>query len=436
MGITWDLFVNQEGLSFSKAIQRIEIVSKIMAPFILFSLLIITAFEGYIAPHVSHTSTSSSTTSTVPPAPTTSIGVPTRKPTTISNGGTTGAGDTTGTGDDPPSTIGGATGTGADPLDMCYVQTKGLEAFHTYYNETFQKDTLNVDHCYESLHTCNQWVDQCRAGQAPTNGGNTPHHRAVDRALEVRHSLEDISEYDFELQECQHELSVLWMKSRMCYHQVAIERTEFYPCHQQVMACIDYYEECVDALSATTNSAPPTHPPASTGAPTHPPAPITTDDGSVDCTDCCEVSGQGYNCRNCPGWSFSCQSLFCVKYGICDSCGCNPPPAPTTQPPAPATTENPACSDCTGCYFASHHGMHGCHAYDGVMMVDPEQCIRNGGLDCSAAPTQPPAPASTDDGSVDCQDCCTGTGFSVSCRNCPGYSGGQCNSWGCMNNGA
>lgn len=226
---------------------------------------------------------------------------------------------------------------------MCYAQFNDLEAFHTYCNATVQKDTLNVDHCYESLHMCNQWVDQCRA----TNGGHTPHHRAVDRALEVRQSLEDISEYDFELQECQHELSVLWMKSRMCYHQVAVERTEFYPCHQQVMACIDYYEECLDALSATTNSAPPTHPPAPTGAPTHPPAPMTTDGGSVDCQDCCTGTGSSVSCRSCPGYSGSCFSWGCVNNGKCDNCGCNanPETAPPTQPPAPATTTEEPCVD-------------------------------------------------------------------------------------------
>ena len=33
------------------------------------------------------------------------------------------------------------------------------------------------------------------------------------------------------------------------------------------------HNDFLTALSATTNSAPPTHPPAPTGAPTHPPAP-------------------------------------------------------------------------------------------------------------------------------------------------------------------
>jgi hypothetical protein len=205
-------------------------------------LLIITTFDGYLAaPRIS------APPGTAPP-------------------GTAGTGGPTGTG--------GTTGTGGDPLEMCYGQLNELHGFHTYCNETVQKDTLNVDHCYESLHMCNQWLDECKR-QFPTmppHGGNTPHHHAVNRALG------DISEYDFQLEECHHELSVLWMNSRMCYHQVAIERSEFYPCHQQVMACMDSYEGCLDELSAThppTNSPPPTHPPAPTDAPTHPPEPTT-----------------------------------------------------------------------------------------------------------------------------------------------------------------
>jgi len=49
------------------------------------------------------------------------------------------------------------------------------------------------------------------------------------------------------------------------------------------------------------------------------------------------------------------------------------------------TTENTTqdvCSNCTGCYFE----VQGCTAYDGVMMVDQQQCINNGGLDCSPDP--------------------------------------------------
>jgi len=48
---------------------------------------------------------------------------------------------------------------------------------------------------------------------------------------------------------------------------------------------------------------------------------------------------------------------------------------------SPENTTQAACSNCTGCYFATL--MQRCHAYDGVMMVDPQQCIDNGGLDCS-----------------------------------------------------
>merc|ERR1712218_29075 len=189
----------------------------------------------------------------------------------------------------PSASTGSTTGAGGDPLEMCYGQLTELHGFHTYCNETVQKDTLNVGNCYESLHMCNQWVDECKR-QVPTmppHGGNTPHHRDVRGSIPRRRPLRpkvgrqglgEMSEYDFQLQECHHEVSVLWMNSRMCYHQVAVERMEFYPCHQQVMACMDSYEGCLDELSAThppTNSPPPTHPPAPTDAPTHPPAPTT-----------------------------------------------------------------------------------------------------------------------------------------------------------------
>ena len=190
-----------------------------IAPYILASLLIITAFDGHVAP----LARSPAPPGTAPPG-TTEDPAP------------------------PSAATGRTTDAGGDPLEMCYGQLTELHGFHTYCNETVQKDTLNVDNCYESLHMCNQWVDQCRAEQAPTNGGHTPHHRDVRRVQNGRQGIlsGEMSEYDFQLQECHHELSVLWMNSRMCYHQVAIERSEFYPCHQQVMACIDYYEGCLD----------------------------------------------------------------------------------------------------------------------------------------------------------------------------------------------
>merc|ERR1712226_763260 len=95
------------------------------------------------------------------------------------------------------------------------------------------------------------------------------------------------------------------MNSRMCYHQVAIERSEFYPCHQQVMACMDSYEGCLDALSAThppTNSPPPTHPPAPTTpekVPTTPEEPCVDDEPTL-CSKCkkrCKNSDFRNSCR-------------------------------------------------------------------------------------------------------------------------------------------
>jgi len=226
------------------------------APFILGFFLIITAFDGYVAP-------------TTTPHPT-----PPKPPGTTEDPA-------------PPSaSTGRTTGPGGDPLEMCYGQLTELHGFHTHCNETVQKDTLNVDNCYESLHMCNQWLDECKR-QFPTmppHGGNTPHHRDVRAKPMAKNGHKggvlsgEMSEYDFQLQECHHELSVLWMNSRMCYHQVSRERSEFYPCHHQVMVCIDSYEGCLHELSAThppTNSPPPTHPPAPTDAPTHPPEPTT-----------------------------------------------------------------------------------------------------------------------------------------------------------------
>ena len=189
----------------------LAMVSKAIAAFALVPLLIITAFDNVNAQLMT-------TRTPAPPAP----------ETAGTSQGTHGTG----------STISGVSGDpNGDPLDSCYRNLNYQQAINDHCNMTMAKDILNVDDCYQSLSMCDQWLNECSTGNVhtmPPPGHTTPHHK-----------MKKDLEYDFQLHECEHELRVLMMKNRVCYHQVSRERVDYYECHHQVMNCLGAYEGCL-----------------------------------------------------------------------------------------------------------------------------------------------------------------------------------------------
>merc|ERR1712179_253342 len=244
---------------FFCAPEIIDMGSKAIAAFALVPLLIITAFDNVNAQLITRKTPT-------PPAP----------ETAGTSEGTHGTG----------STISGVTGDpNGDPLDNCYRNLNYQQAINDHCNMTMAKDILNVDDCYQSLSMCDQWLNECSAGNVhtmPPPGHTTPHHK-MKRQLE----------YDFQLHECEHELRVLMMKNRVCYHQVSRERVDYYECHHQVMNCLGAYEGCLQALSATTNSPPTT----GSGVTTDPTTTTTTEPCEDENASACRKANKK-RCRN------------------------------------------------------------------------------------------------------------------------------------------